>query len=101
MNTNDLNKRSEIEGKSKTYMPDGIFYTNDTITEDLENVILIHCYFGEMKNRFFDKVEFHEKLSADKLNEMEKHPMVYVLKTTKEESKSIVLDLKQGPAYKQ
>lgn len=101
MNINDLNKSSEIEGKSKTYMPDGIFYTNDTITEDLENIILVYCYFGEMKNRYFDRVEFYEKLTPEEFNKIDKYPQVYVIKSSKEESESIILDLKQGSAFTQ
>lgn len=101
MNTNDLNKSSEIQGKLKTYIPDGIFYTNDTITEDLENVIIIHCYFGEMKNRYFDKVEFHEKLSAKNFNEMDKYPFVYILNSNPQESEEIVKDIKEGTAFTQ
>lgn len=101
MNINDLDNSSKINGKSKTYMPDGVFYTNDTITEDLENVIFIHCYFGALKSRYFDKVEFHEKLTVEKFNEMDKYPQIYVLKSSKEDSENIISDLKQGEAFRQ
>ncbi len=101
MNENDLNESSKIQGKSKTYMPDGGAYIDTVVAEDLENVILVYCYFGEMKNRYFDKVEFYENLSYEEFNSILKSQVVYILKSSKEESEDIIADLKQSPLFTQ
>lgn len=101
MNTNHLNKYSVISGKFQKYYPDGIAYSDTEITEDLENVIIVFCYFGVMKNRLFDKVEFYEKLSSDEFNNLDKSPLVYILNTPKEKSQEVISDLKQGVAFTQ
>ena len=54
MNTSDLYNNSFIAGKSKNYFPIGIAYIDSEIKSSLENVIIVYCYLGEMKNRFYD-----------------------------------------------
>lgn len=99
MNTDDLNKYSIISGKTKNYLPSDIVYVDTILTEDLSNVILVYCYFGIMKNRFFDKIEFYEKLSCEEFNKIDKSPLVYILKSSIEDSEEIISDLKKGSAY--
>lgn len=101
MNTEDLNKDSIITGKIKTYYPDGVAYVDTTITEDLENVILIYCYFKFPKNRFIDKIEFYEVLSVNDFNNIHKAPLIYILKSSKEKSIEIIKDIKEGKFFTQ
>lgn len=46
MVTEDINNSSLITGKLKKYLPNYIAYVDTIINEDLENVILVYCYFG-------------------------------------------------------
>jgi hypothetical protein len=101
VNTNELNKHSIVTGKKNKYFPIGIAYSDTVLTTDLENVILVYCYFGLMKNRYFDRVEFYKKLSAYDFNNIDKSPLVYILKSSKEDSEAILLDLKASPLFKQ
>jgi hypothetical protein len=99
MNTEDLNKNSTIAGKIKTYYPDGIAYVDTVITEDLQNIILVYCYFKIPKNRFIDKIEFYELLTIDDFNNIHKAPLIYILKASKEESIEIIKDIKEGEFF--
>lgn len=99
-NINDLNKHSIVTGKNNKYFPIGIAYSDTVLTTDLENVILVFCYFGSMKNRYFDRVEFFEKLSANDFNTIDKSPLVYILNSSKEDSEAILLDLKASSLFK-
>jgi len=78
-----------------------VAYVDTTISEDLENVILVHCYFKFPKNRFIDKVEFYEFLSVNDFNNIHKAPLVYILKSSKEESIEIIKDIKEGKFFTQ
>lgn len=100
MNTHDLNSSSSISGEAKKYFPVRVAYVDTILTEDLENVILVYCYFREMKNRYFDKVEFYEKISAEEFNKIDKSPLVYILKSSKEDSEAIISDLKHSSAFR-
>lgn len=101
MNTNDLSKYSTISGKTKSYQPDGIAYFDTVITEDLENVIIICCYFGQLKDRFFDEVKFYNKITPENFKGLQKSPLMYILYSCEEDSQDIIKDLKESTRFKQ
>jgi hypothetical protein len=100
MNTDDLDKNSTITGKTNSYYPDGVAYVDTTITEDLKNIILVHCYFEFPKERFIDKIEFYDVLSVNDFNNLHKAPLVYIIKTTKEKCMGIINDIKSGAFFR-
>lgn len=101
INANELNRHSIVTGKNNKYFPIGIAYFDTVLATDLKNVILVYCYFGKLKNRFFDKVEFYDILTSDDFNKLDKSPLVYILNSSKEDSNAILLDLKASPLFKQ
>ena len=101
MNTEDLNKDSIITGKINTYYPDGVAYIDSEIKSSLENVIIVYCYLGERKNRFYDKVEFYDILTPEVFSSLHKSHFIYILHSVKEESDAIIQDIKEGSAFTQ
>lgn len=101
MNTTDLYSNSFIAGKTKNYFPIGIAYIDSKIKSNLENVIVVYCYLGEMKNRFYDKVEFYDILTPEVFSSLHKSHFIYILHSVKEESDAIIQDIKEGSAFTQ
>ena len=101
MNTSDLYNNSFIAGKSKNYFPIGIAYIDSEIKSSLENVIIVYCYLGEMKNRFYDKFEFYDILTPEVFSLLHKSHFIYILHSDKKDSDAIMQDIKEGSAFTQ
>ena len=100
MNTQDLNKDSVIQGKTKKYYPVGVAYIDSIIEESLYNVILVSGFLGLMRARFYDKVAFYEILTPQIFNELHKSHFVFILNSSIIDSENTINDIKESEFFK-